>query len=125
MKTTSHIVKQAAEQKSATTNLDRQIHNYLDFLRLEKNLSPNTLTSYKFDFSKYRGFLISAGIQTASAVSEEIISKFLTLLHREYLSPRSVARIIGIHLIDKKEFLTILQAEQISTMTNLLVRVSC
>ena len=95
MKTRSHIVKQAAEQKSATTNLDRQIHNYLDFLRLEKNLSPNTLTSYKFDFAKYRSFLIYAGIQIASAVSEEHISKFLAVLHREKLSPRSVARTLS------------------------------
>ncbi|MGD0036152.1 MAG: site-specific tyrosine recombinase XerD [Bacteroidota bacterium] len=95
MKTKSHIVKQAAEQKSATTNLDRQIHNYLDFLRLEKNLSLNTLTSYKFDFAKYRSFLISAGIQIASSVSEEHISKFLAVLHREMLSPRSVARTLS------------------------------
>ena len=95
MKTRSRIVKQAVEQKSATTNLDRQIHNYLDFLRLEKNLSPNTLTSYKFDFAKYRSFLIYAGIQIASAVSEEHISKFLAVLHREKLSPRSVARTLS------------------------------
>ena len=95
MKIKSHIVKQASEQKSATTNLDRQIRNYLDFLRLEKNLSRNTLTSYKFDFTKYRSFLVSAGAQTASAVSEEHISKFLAVLHREKLSPRSVARTLS------------------------------
>jgi integrase/recombinase XerD len=88
-------VKQATEQKSAITNLDRQIRNYIDFLRLEKNLSQNTLTSYKFDFTKYRNFLVSAGIQTASAVSEEHISKFLAVLHRERLSPRSVVRMLS------------------------------
>jgi integrase/recombinase XerD len=95
MKTISRIVKQVSEQKSATTTLDRQIHNYLDFLRLEKNLSRNTLTSYKFDFIKYRSFLISAGIQTASAVLEDHISDFLAVLHRERLSPRSVARTLS------------------------------
>ncbi|MCX6122908.1 MAG: site-specific tyrosine recombinase XerD [Ignavibacteriales bacterium] len=88
-------MKQASEQKLITTNLDRQIRNYLDFLRLEKNLSRNTLTSYKFDFTKYRGFLITIGIQTASDVSEEHISKFLAVLHREKLSPRSVARTLS------------------------------
>jgi integrase/recombinase XerD len=95
MKIISRIVQQTVEKKSATTNLDRQIRNYLDFLRLEKNLSLNTLTSYKFDFAKYRSFLIAAGIQTASAVLEEHISKFLAVLHREKLSPRSVARTIS------------------------------
>jgi integrase/recombinase XerD len=95
MKTGSHTVQQAREKKSATTSLDRQIRNYLDFLRLEKNLSSNTLTSYKFDFAKYRGFLISAGILAATDVSEEHISKFLTLLHKKNLSPRSMARTIS------------------------------
>ena len=95
MKITSRIMQQAVEQKSAITSLDSQIRNYLEFLRLEKNLSQNTLTSYKFDFAKYRSFLISSGIRTASAVSEELISKFLALLHRENLSPRSVARTLS------------------------------
>ena len=94
MKTIPRIVKQATLQKS-DTNLDRQIRNYLDFLRLEKNLSSNTLTSYKFDFAKYRSFLISTGIQTVSDISEDHISKFLTILHREKLSPRSMARTLS------------------------------
>ncbi len=95
MKTTSRIVKQTAEQKSTVINLDRQIRNYSDFLRLEKNLSSNTLTSYKFDFSKYRNFLVTAGVQSASSVSEEHISKFLAVLHRKNLSPRSIARTLS------------------------------
>ncbi len=95
MKIRSRIVKQAAEQKFTISNLDRQIRSYLDFLRLEKNLSKNTLTSYKFDFSKYRSFLISIGIQTASAVLEEHISKFLAVLYQKNLSPRSVARTLS------------------------------
>ena len=94
MKTTSRIVKQAILQKS-DTNLDRQIRSYLDFLRLEKNLSSNTLISYKFDFAKYRSFIISTGIQTASDISEDHVSKFLSLLHREKLSPRSMARTLS------------------------------
>ena len=95
MKTTSRIVLQAEEKKSATTTLDHQIRAFLDFLRLEKNLSGNTLTSYKFDFAKYRNFLFSAGIQSASEVSEEHISKFLVLLHQKNLAARSVARTIS------------------------------
>ena len=88
-------MKRMTKQESITTNLDRQIRNYLDFLRLEKNLSQNTLTSYKFDFTKYRNFLVSAGIQTASVISEEHISKFLALLHRKRLSSRSMARTLS------------------------------
>jgi integrase/recombinase XerD len=95
MKIKSRLVKQAVEQKAAITDLDRQIRNYLDFLRLEKNLSSNSLTSYKFDFAKYRKFLISTGINAASEVTEEHISKFLSVLYKSNLSPRSVARILS------------------------------
>ena len=95
MKTVPRIVKQTVERKSAATDLDRQIRSYLEFLRLEKNLSSNTLTSYKFDFTKYRTFLISANIQSASGVSEDDISRFLGVLHRNNLSPRSVARTLS------------------------------
>ncbi|RPI05303.1 MAG: site-specific tyrosine recombinase XerD [Ignavibacteriae bacterium] len=95
MKKTLHRATPAAEQRPPSTALDRQIRGYLDFLRLEKNLSRNTLTSYQFDFNKYRSFLMSCGIQSASAVSEEHISKFLAVLHRDTLSPRSVARTLS------------------------------
>jgi integrase/recombinase XerD len=95
MKRLSRIVQQAAEQKTAATNLDRQIRSYVDFLRLEKNLSQNTLISYNYDFAKYRSFLESLGIPSAADVTEDHISAFLALLHREQLSPRSVARTIS------------------------------
>lgn len=82
-------------QKSATIELDRQIQNYLDFLRLEKNLSHHSLISYKFDFDKYHAFLIHAGIKNASGVTEGHISEFLVILHRRKLSPRSIARTLS------------------------------
>lgn len=95
MKNKSRIVRQVIEQKFATTELDHQIRNYLDFLRLEKNLSQQTLMSYKFDFDKYRSFLAHMSIQNASMVTEDHISKFLTALHRRALSPRSIARTLS------------------------------
>jgi integrase/recombinase XerD len=95
MRKKSQILKQANEQKSATTELDRQIRNYLEFLRLEKNLSPQTLISYKFDFAKYRRYLIDSGVRAASNVTEEHIGKFLAVLHRRDLTARSVARILS------------------------------
>lgn len=85
----------ASVQKSASTELDRQLQNYLDFLRLEKNLSPHSLTSYKFDFNKYRTFLIHSGVKNASGVTEGHISQFLITLHRRKLSPRSIARTLS------------------------------
>jgi integrase/recombinase XerD len=90
-----HILKKALEQKSGKTDLDDQIRNYLEFLRQEKNLSSQTLISYKFDFTKYRSYLINSGVHTASGITEEHISKFLAALHRRNLTARSVGRILS------------------------------
>jgi integrase/recombinase XerD len=92
MKKQSRILKKAVEQKQTTSVLDRQVHNYFDFLRLEKNLSPQTLASYEFDFEKYRRFLIPIGVRNATQITEEHISKFIASLHRRGLTPRSIAR---------------------------------
>ena len=88
-------MEQAVEKKSAAMPLDRQIRRYLDFLRLEKNLSSNTLISYSFDFAKYRSFLVATGIYNATAVSEGHIGGFLAMLHKKNLSPRSMARTVS------------------------------
>ncbi len=95
MRKKSFIIKQAAELKSAKTELDGQIRAYLDFLRLEKNLSSQTLISYKFDFNKYRNYLTRSGIQTASDVTEEHVGQFLGLLYKQNLTARSIARTLS------------------------------
>jgi integrase/recombinase XerD len=95
MKKRSRILEKAVERKRDFTPLDRQIHGYFDFLRLEKNLSQQTLVSYEFDFSKYRKFLISIGIRNASEITEDHISKFLITLNRGGLSSRSAARTLS------------------------------
>lgn len=82
-------------QQPASTALDRQIRNYFDFLKLEKNVSTNTLKSYQFDFSKYRDVLAKLGIEDGSRVQEQHITKFLESLHRKGLSPRSIGRTLS------------------------------
>ncbi|HVN47560.1 MAG TPA: site-specific tyrosine recombinase XerD [Bacteroidota bacterium] len=84
-----------SSQPSSGNELDRQIKNYFDFLRLEKNVSVNTLKSYQFDFQKYREFLTSIRIEGGSKVQEQHITKFVELLHRRALSPRSIGRTLS------------------------------
>lgn len=95
MKLKKQHIREISAQKKKTTDLDRQIHNYLEFLRLEKNLSPQTIVSYEFDVAKYCNFLVHAGIQSASEITDEHISKFLASLHRQHLSARSIARTLS------------------------------
>jgi integrase/recombinase XerD len=75
-----------------TSALDRQLRNFLDFLHLEKNLSPLTISSYTFDFAKYRQHLIGAGVSDGIEVRESHITAFIETLHRRGLSARSIAR---------------------------------
>lgn len=77
------------------TALDREIHRYFDFLRLEKGLTQHSLHSYQFDLAKYRLFLTDSSIESACSVNESHLSEFLRTLSDKRLSPRSVARILS------------------------------
>jgi integrase/recombinase XerD len=88
----AHVRKEA---NAEGLKLDREIHQYFDFLRLEKGLTQHSIHSYQFDLAKYRAFLTSRQIHTARKVTEELISEFLRELSGRQLSSGSVARILS------------------------------
>jgi integrase/recombinase XerD len=65
---------------------------YLHFLTLEKNASPNTIASYRLDINRYLGFLEDQQITDMGLVSGEHVAGFLARLHEQKLSARSVNR---------------------------------
>jgi integrase/recombinase XerD len=65
---------------------------YLHFLSLEKNASPNTIASYRLDINRYLGFLEDQQITDMGQVSGEHVAGFLARLHEQKLSARSVNR---------------------------------
>ncbi len=86
----------SANQKNLADNaLRRQLGNYFDFLRLEKQVARNTFVSYEFDLTSYKHFLDRLGIGRADQIAEEHISKFIQALHERRLSPRSIARTLS------------------------------
>jgi integrase/recombinase XerD len=93
MKKTRRLVRPKTDGEDR--NIDREIHRYFDFLRLEKGLTQHSVHSYQFDLAKYRSFLAGRSIDTACAVSEDHLSEFLKTLAQQHLSPRSVARILS------------------------------
>jgi integrase/recombinase XerD len=72
--------------------MNRHGDEYLHFLILEKNASPNTVASYKLDITRYCAFLEAQQVADLSQVSSEQIAQFLVSLREEGLSPRSVNR---------------------------------
>ena len=72
--------------------MNRHGEEYLHFLALEKNASPNTVSSYRLDIARYCAFLEARQVTDVGQVSSEQIAQFLINLHDEGLSPRSVNR---------------------------------
>jgi len=64
---------------------------FLDYLRVEKGLSPNSILSYQRDLTKYLNFLRAQNIEDIKKVTKEDILDFLFSL-REKVCPSTVAR---------------------------------
>jgi len=68
------------------------LSNFLNHLLLERNLSQNTIESYRFDLKRYLEFLQQKDIEHPDSITHEIISEFIRLLNDLGLVPTSVSR---------------------------------
>jgi integrase/recombinase XerD len=68
------------------------IREYLASLKLERNLSENTIASYKNDLSSLLGFLVDSGVDDLSQINSKLLNDFFGLLTKLGLSSRSSAR---------------------------------
>lgn len=72
------------------------LKRYIQFIRLEKGLSENSIVSYRNDLIRYLGFIRYAiGLQELSGVSIQHIENFLQELVSMDLAPGSIARNIS------------------------------
>jgi len=70
------------------------IEDYINFLKLEKSLSKNSVAAYHTDMMKLYGFAESIGVEPESVTGEQI-QDFIAHLHDSGLSKRSQARIVS------------------------------
>lgn len=81
--------------------MDQYLDLFLNYMTVEKGASPHTLDGYGRDLSRYLEFLRSEGILTPEQVTPSHVLRFLALLKRQGLSPRSRARALvslrGLH----------------------------
>ncbi|MCL5030289.1 MAG: site-specific tyrosine recombinase XerD [Bacteroidetes bacterium] len=68
------------------------LKEYLSVLKLEKNLSENTIASYKNDLSSFIRFLENYNIQDPSEIKYENLIEFFKALKDTGLNSRSAAR---------------------------------
>ena len=71
------------------------VDEYLAILKLERNLSDNSINSYRSDLNKFIGFLNEAKINDLSEVSHKMIAEFVQRLKKEGLSSSSIARYLS------------------------------
>jgi integrase/recombinase XerD len=86
-----------------------EVSRFLNFCRMEKGLSANTLDAYGRDLERFCRFLGSqgAGVDGGRVVDPELIRRYLDHLQRAKLGARSVAR----HLTTVRNFYTFLLRE--------------
>jgi integrase/recombinase XerD len=70
------------------------IEDYVNFLKLEKSLSKNSVAAYRTDMMKLYGFAESIGVEPESVTGDQI-QDFIAHLHDSGLSKRSQARIVS------------------------------
>lgn len=75
--------------------MEQLCKDFLHFLALEKNASPNTLASYRLDLQRYVAFLRHSNVRTVRAITDAHAAKYLVALRNEGLSPRSVNRALS------------------------------
>jgi integrase/recombinase XerD len=73
-------------------SLDRAIDAYLDHLRVERALSPNTLGAYATDLAKLARFAEEHDATEPRGLDLGLVTAWLSLLAREGLGARSAAR---------------------------------
>ena len=79
--------------------MEAHVRTFLNYLRVEKGLSDNTIQAYRRDMAKFAAFADKRGLGTAEVRREHVVD-FLGTLYRRNLDSRSVAR----HLVTIRHF---------------------
>ncbi len=81
---------------------------FLNYARIEKGLSPNTIAAYRRDLSKFEGFLRRRKLEL-NGIDRDALMEFLSSLYRQNLESKSVAR----NLVTLRNFFRFLQIQQV------------
>lgn len=79
--------------------MEGHVRSFLNYLRVEKGLSDNTIHAYRRDMAKFVAFAGKRNLGTTDVRREDVVD-FLASLYRRNLDSRSVAR----HLVTIRHF---------------------
>jgi integrase/recombinase XerD len=69
-----------------------ELHRYLQYLQLERQMANNTVQSYRRDLLHYNTFLTDHHIETVTDITHSHITEYLDVLHHMGLHAASVSR---------------------------------
>ena len=92
---------------SASAPLPDALHAFLDYLRAERGLSPNTLAAYRRDLLRFARWVEAAGLTAYQRLTFSQLGQYIAFLHRDSLAAPSIAR----HLAALRTFLRFLVLE--------------
>nr|WP_255723342.1 site-specific tyrosine recombinase XerD [Sporosarcina sp. ACRSL] len=87
------------------------MEDYIHFLKVERQLSQNTVASYKRDLSDYLRQLEKAGIKSIDSIDRSAILQYLHRLQDQGKSSRTIAR----HISSIRSFHQFLLREKVTT----------
>lgn len=90
------------------TAVDSQVRSFLNYLRVEKGLSDNTIKAYRRDMKKFETFCEERRLPLLQAHRSDVVD-FLGMLYHKRLDSRSVAR----HLVTIRNFYRYLLLEEL------------
>ena len=71
------------------------LHEYILFIRVEKNLSPRTCEAYKRDLTHYLNFILEKKVENISKITQMHIREYIRALNEKELVSKSIARIFS------------------------------
>ncbi|CAM4146082.1 site-specific tyrosine recombinase XerD [Lacicoccus alkaliphilus] len=72
--------------------IDKHIDEYITFLKIEKGLSPASLSSYKQDLKHYLSYLDELGVKSLEKVDTDMLISFIKHLNEKGLSSKTISR---------------------------------
>ena len=89
--------------------MEAEIRGFLNYLRVEKALSQNTLDAYRRDLAKFTEYATGRGLKKAGEIKRSDLLDFLATLYARRLDARSVAR----HLVSLRQFFRFLMMDEL------------